>query len=348
MISTLNHIFSLLIILTLVSCNSTSQSRKDAVNDKLQGVTTIAFGSCNRQDRPQPLWIPVISHKPDVWIWLGDNIYGDTEDMDLMKEKYDLQLKNEDYQKLVSSSKVIGTWDDHDYGKNDAGKEYPRKVESRELMYDFLGIANDSELRKREGAYSAHIFGENQNKVKVILLDARYFRDELKQDDNKAYILNTTGSVLGEAQWKWLENELEKKDAAITIIGSGIQFISEEHPFEKWHNFPNERKRLFDLLQKTGTSGVILLSGDRHIAEISKMDLEGLQNPLYDITSSGLTHTWKEERDEPNQHRVGGLIAQLNFGLLHFHWEEQQVKITMEIRGEENKLLLSEKLIVKK
>lgn len=341
--------FFLLFLLPLViSCSQVKSARKDSLSNTPQQITSIAFGSCNKQDSPQPLWEPILANNPDVWIWLGDNIYGDTEDMDLMKKKYGQQLENEGYQKLIASTSIVGTWDDHDYGKNDAGKEYPKKKESRELMYNFLGVEKSSKLRKREGAYSAHIYGENDNTVKVILLDARYFRDELRKDDDGAYIPNLSGSILGESQWEWLENELEKNDATITLIGSGIQIIPEEHPFEKWENFPNERERLFELLGRTETKGAILLSGDRHIAEISKLEVEGMGYPLYDVTSSGLTHTWEENREEPNQHRVGDMIARLNFGLLHYEWEEEQVTVTMEIRGEGNELYLTEKLIVKR
>ena len=312
-----------------------------------QSVKTIAFGSCNRQDRAQPLWKPILSHQPDAFVWLGDNIYGDTEDMSLMKAKYEKQLSNPDYQQIIAQMPVVGTWDDHDYGKNDAGKEYPKKVESRELMYDFLNIPADSDLRKREGAYSAYLFGEGDQKVKVILLDARYFRDDLQKDADNAYVINQTGTVLGDAQWAWLEKELMKKDAAVTVIGCGIQFISEEHIYEKWANFPKERQRLFDLLSKTQANGTILLSGDRHIAEISKVEIAGVNHPIYDVTSSGLTHTWNSYRPEANKHRVGDLIAKLNFGFLHFDWQSDQVDVKMEIRGEEDALYLQETLTVK-
>lgn len=342
------NLIPVLLILAL-GCNPTKKAQVSQVDrQKSSAVTTIAFGSCNRQDKPQPLWEPILSQKPDVFIWLGDIIYGDTEDMGLLKSKYDMQTQQDDYEKLATTTSVIGVWDDHDYGKNDAGKEYPKKKESRELLYNFLDIPVASPLREREGAYSAHLYGKLEEKVKVILLDARYFRDALEKDAERAYIPNTSGSILGEAQWAWLETELEKKDAAITLIGSGIQMIPQDHPYEKWENFPQERQRLLDLLAKTKPNGVLLLSGDRHIAEISKLSLQGLSHPLYDVTSSGLTHTWNEYREEPNQHRVGDMIAKLNFGLLHFTWEPNQVKVKMEIRGEDNILYLTEELIVKK
>src|SRR5688572_29544020 len=92
-------------------------------------VSRIAFGSCARQDKPQPIWDAVVETKPQHFVFLGDNIYADTEDMEVMKQKYALLGKQPGYIKLKATCPVHATWDDHDYGKNDAGAEYPRKKE---------------------------------------------------------------------------------------------------------------------------------------------------------------------------------------------------------------------------
>lgn len=309
-------------------------------------LETIAFGSCNHEYGEQPLWDPIVSHRPDLWIWLGDNIYGDTDSMPLLKAKYELQNTNLGYKKLKAKTPIIGIWDDHDYGKNDAGKEYPYREESRNLMYDFLEIPQNSPLRQKEGAYGAYNYGSGDRKVKVILLDARYFRDNLEKKD-KEYILNETGTILGEEQWKWLEQELKNNTAKITIIGSGIQILSKEHPFEKWANFPKERARLLQLLETYQVNGAIMLSGDRHIAEISKTEIPGITHPVFDVTSSGLTHTWKTYTDEPNSYRVGELIAKLNFGLIELEWQQDRVKVDLEIRGKADSLFLKESFLRK-
>lgn len=44
-------------------------------------LSRIAFGSCSREDLPQPLWMPIVNQRPGLWIWLGDNVYADTADM---------------------------------------------------------------------------------------------------------------------------------------------------------------------------------------------------------------------------------------------------------------------------
>jgi len=332
--------YTILFCTSAVSCQQKQLVSQESETEEAP-LQVISFGSCNRQDEAQPLWDPIISHDSDLWIWLGDNIYGDTDSMALMQAKYELQDANLDYQKLKARTPIIGIWDDHDFGKNDAGNEYPYKDDSRDLMYDFLDVPSDSPLRNKKGGYGAYSYGPSGKRVKVLLLDARYFRDSL-QMENRTYIPNEEGSVLGDAQWKWLENELKNNDAQITLIGSGIQILPKDHQYEKWANFPYEREKLLDLIGKHKTNGAVLLSGDRHIAEISKLDIEGISHPVYEVTSSGLTHTWREYREEPNQYRIGEMIAKLNFGLLLLDWQQDGVEVKMQVRGKMDSLYLEE------
>jgi len=227
----------------------------------------MAFGSCNRQDAPQPLWKPILADHPDLWVWMGDNIYGDSPVMDTLRAKYARQNANPDYQRLKASTPIIGVWDDHDYGINDGDKRFAQKKESRDLMFDFLGMPADAQERNREGGYAAHTYGTGDQQVKVILLDGRYFRDTLSRIDRQ-YQVNLTGQMLGDAQWKWLEEELNSSTARVNFIVSGVQFLPTEHVYEKWASFPKEREKLLNLIANSGVQNPILMSGDRHIAEI--------------------------------------------------------------------------------
>ena len=296
-------------------------------------LTRIAFGSCSEEDTHEQMWPDICAQKPQLWIWLGDNVYADTHDMTLLRTQYQRQKSNSGYQQLLKICPVIGIWDDHDYGINDGGKFFTKKKESKEELLRFLDVPADAPVRQHEGAYTSYETGTEKQRVKVILLDTRYFRDTLYKSNEagKRYEISKTGDVLGEEQWKWLERELKESTAAVNIIGSSIQFIAEEHGYEKWANFPAARQRLIKLLSTVKPKKTFFISGDRHIAEVSRMKIQELPYELYDFTSSGLTHTWKGAEAEVNKHRVGALIIEKTFGVIVIDWTGSTV--ALEIRG---------------
>lgn len=281
--------------------------------------TRIAFGSCNRQDLPQPLWKPIAAFDPQIWIWLGDTIYGDTLDMEELERKWNQQKSNPDYARLTSTATILGTWDDHDYGANNAGFTYRRKKESQQLILDFLDEPPDSPRRARQGIHDARTFGPEGRKVMVVLLDVRYFRAAPR----------TGGDILGEAQWIWLEKTLRSSDADIHLICSGTQILPQEHRYEKWADYPVSRQRLIDLLRELDTPGAVLLSGDRHIAEITRLPAADGHPAIVELTTSGMTHSWRDFPGEENSLRVGEPFTDLNFGTLEIDWPARSMTLAV-------------------
>ena len=135
--------------------------------------------------------------------------------------------------------------------------------------------------------------------------------------------------MLGEAQWRWLEEQLHVP-AEIRLIASSIQFISEFSGGEAWANLPLEKQRMLRLLEKTKANGVIFLSGDRHWAELSRLDRPGTY-PLFDLTSSALTQTHKRGTPTPNRHREGPTYHDANMGLIHIDWQKRGSAVTLEL-----------------
>lgn len=334
----MKYFISFILIVTLSNSVVFAQRRKELI---------IAFGSCNRQNLPQPMWDVIAKDQPNLWIWLGDNIYGDTNDMSVLKAKYELQQNQESYRRFTAQVPVIGTWDDHDFGRNDAGKTYPYKKQSQQLALDFLQEPANSPRRQQAGIYAAYAYKLKKKTVKVILLDIRYHQDSLQKDSRNAYIPNRQGDILGEAQWQWLENQLQDSKADVYVIGSGIQFIPDQHPYEKWANFPTARQRLLDLLVKTQANRTILISGDRHIGEVSRLAVAGLKYPVYEITASGLTHSSVNNTSEVNPYRVGPLVNQKNYGLFRFREKGQKLTIDLHLKGEKGETFHQERLPVK-
>lgn len=309
-----------------------------------QPIETIAFGSCLKQTRPQPIWESVLQQKPDIFVLLGDNIYGDTRDMEKLESKWNDFSLIPGFRKLRQNSRVLAVWDDHDYGENDAGLEFPKKVESQKIFLDFLQEPKNSERRKTPGTYDSTMIGPPGKRVQFILLDTRYFRTPLKRAEKRksgkgpySPNLSKEAKILGEDQWSWLEKVLSK-EAEIRIIASSIQVVSTTHGWETWGNFPNERKRLINLLKEKKVAGTIILSGDRHSAEISR--LEGvLPYPLFDITSSAMNQR-QRPKFEKNIHRLGERYFEENYGMLKINWSTKGPKVHASIHDINGKPVL--------
>lgn len=327
-------------------------------------LTRLAFGSCAKQDKPQPIWDSVVETRPQRFVFLGDNIYADTEDMDVLRARYALLDKQPGYQKLKKTCPILATWDDHDYGANDAGAEYPKKRESQQVFLDFFGVPRDDPRRKQEGVYSSHLFGPKGKRVQIILLDGRYFRSPLRKGfepgepgegrrGKYAPSTDKDATMLGETQWRWLAEQL-KVPAELRLIGSGIQVVADEHGSETWGNFPGERQRLFRLIRETKASGVVFLTGDRHLAEIARLPADhvtGVGYPLYDVTSSSLnapsgnfTKAKVRFANEINSYRVGLTYFDVNFGTVLVDWDQADPVVRLQVRDEQGDVVLQQRL----
>lgn len=238
---------------------------------------------------------------------------------------------------------VWGVWDDHDMGVNDGGKEYAGKHITRQFLLDFLEAPlNDPRRLMEEGVYTFHtvptsllgnfmteevlptpsnisfqrlmfkaLQGLYDNMVCILLLDVRSFRDPVN--------ITESGDMLGEAQWKWVENVLQnisgaasgRQQCALTVVGGGIQFAFDEKPTENWGSFPASRDRLLHLLRVHRMERTIFITGDVHLGELGldsspRMVSELLGYPLVEGTSSGLTHSVASMFSKSSRSRPSG------------------------------------------
>ena len=279
----------------------------------------IGLGSCLDQDYPQPIWQSIKKEDLNYFIFLGDNVYGDTRYGSLrkMKSAYDKQKKV--LPDFLNDIFIFSIWDDHDFGINDGGADYRFKRRAQELYLDFWEITKDDDRSNREGIY----FSKNEiffdKKFKFIFLDTRFFRSKLKGKKSN-YIENVEpdATILGDAQWMWFENEL-KSDFDFLFIFSSIQIIAKDHRFEKWSNFPNERAKLFELIEQFNDK-TILFSGDRHRAGIYK------KNGIIEITSSSMNKPGSSFNETDN-YLIGKTYPQENYGFLEIFKNTIQIKI---------------------
>lgn len=325
-------------------------------------IDLIAFGSCARERKPQPIWTEILATDPDLFLFIGDNHYADfwekngvmvmepIPNIERLHEAYAAMAAHPGFRRMQRHCPILATWDDHDYGANDAGKDFALREESKQVFLDFYGFRDDAPERRQPGVYHARTFGPEGRRVQVIMLDTRFNRDPLQRAPQQAdgrrgrYIPSddTAATILGEPQWRWLEEQL-RQPADLRIIASSIQVVSDQHGHETWGNFPHERRRLYDLIDRADAAGVIFLSGDRHLTEISRDPGDAARPapyPMWDFTSSGMNLN-PSPVNEPNDRRVGPVRRETNFGTIRINWADPagQTTIDLTAHGDQGQIL---------
>lgn len=322
----------------------------DAAESRQPGVAVagprfrLAFGSCAHQAKPQPIWQAVAAARPDLFLFLGDNLYADAKTADELRQRYQEFMAAEALQSFRKQHPHLAIWDDHDFGDDDVGGDYPHKRLSQQLFCDAWNEPADSPRRSRDGIYESWIIPVGKKRVQIIATDLRFNRTPLTPDAERKgsytalvlkaklsgqpmkgwYLPNPApeATQLGERQWQWLEQQL-RVPADVRVLASSLQFAASGSGWEGWDLFPAERERFADLLRRTRAEGLVIVSGDMHYGEISRWQPRG-GYPLWDATSSGLTEVWSVPT--PNSQRVSGVYAAENFGLLDIDFSAAELR----------------------
>lgn len=314
-------------------------------------ITRFAFGSCVNENRDMKFWDVIASQKPQAFLLIGDNVYGDTgsfssAEIPTLSQSYRKLSSRQEFDRFRRSVPMMTTWDDHDFGANDAGGSFAFK-EHAEKIYEAYW-SSSAEVKSRPGVYESRIVGPEGKRVQFIILDTRFFRSDLARlpyrDPGPSlgwYIPSTdpNATILGNDQWQWLEQELGKP-ADLRFIVSSIQMITSAHGFESWYNFPKERERFYGLLARKNINNAILLTGDRHSGGFYKTSIPGVSKPLWDFTSTSLNFAFGKGDGgdkEPDPTRTGGFWGIPNFGQIDIDWAAQ--KVTMSLRRDDGSII---------
>ena len=327
--------------------------------DMSKSLTRIVFASCAQQLEDQAIWDQIVADNPDLTLYIGDNVYGDVYSRDPalpeLKAAYMRLAQSTPFARARAAAPMLTVWDDHDYGMNDAGGEYQYKESAEELFEYVWALDANDPRRARPGVYSAWTIGAEGERVQVIMLDTRFFRSELKETDERGapgkerYLPDPDPSktMLGEDQWRWLEEEL-KKPADLRLLVSSVQVISEGHGWEAWKMLPTERDRLYALIDESDAENLILISGDRHAAALYRKN--GVNDyPLFEATSSSLNlpgSAWRPTGEdayvEPGPNRLGDFYYDENYGVIEIDWAAGAIAVS--IRSKTGETVLAEEI----
>jgi alkaline phosphatase D len=239
---------------------------------------------------------------------------------------------------LLATVPQYATWDDHDYGPNDAGREFWHKALATEIFTLFHGNPTAG-LPEIPGIFTYFAHGDvhfylldNRTNRTVPGIDTRPFGDPPQQ--------------LGKAQIDWLVelmayNRGQSRSSypcTFHVVALGNQVFS-PYSRDSLQHYPEEWQYLLDRIVNAGIHNVVFITGDVHFGEVSKYTYVGGGNPgvpgkagikgepftFVEVTSSPLTAgPWGGSPTGANPYRMdifpgeADRVGQRNFATLTF------------------------------
>lgn len=272
----------------------------------------IAFGSCARLqfDPDQRVFTAVMNQEPDLFLWLGDNCYADSDEPEGLADTYRRQRAVQLMQPLIRGVPQLAIWDDHDFGYNDSDGRSPFKAAAMKIFRAYWPNPS-SGTADTPGIFFKHSFAG----VDIFMLDGRYHRDPGDKPDGP------DKTMLGAGQKRWLKTALKESRASFKLLVSGGGWSLAERPGDSWAAYLHERNEILDFIRDEKIEGVVCLSGDTHVGEINcipRSEQGGYD--IYDLVASPLAQTPNDKwPDQVPEVRIRPVFPKTsNFGLLSF------------------------------
>lgn len=238
------------------------------------------------------MWPSAEAANLDYLFFVGDAVYGDF-----------LFLRGPKYlwSRFVNSRKkipfyhwkhlkpVLGVWDDHDFGKNNAGGEYKHKNYSYHIFKTFFAQDPDGSGLKNGYANSFLFQAFEQN---FAFYDNRYYRNLPNPDSSKGF--------LGLDQINWMSSAVAKYTKP-TIVLSGSPMFGRFDKMSSYQSNAAEELEYFIKKVQSWNTPTLFVGGDLHYSEVSHIDRGLLGYNSYELISSCMhSNTKSALYDNPN------------------------------------------------
>jgi len=252
--------------------------------------------SCMRytSNRVNKMWAGVPVHKPDLLLFLGDNVYGDrkgTPSPELLWRRHIDTRQTLPFYHNYELIPVVAIWDDHDFGKNNSEGDYEHAADSALTFNAFF---------PQEAGYS-----DNVLRGPGISTLFRAFNTEFAFLDGRTFRHTASQTMMGDEQLDWY---LNNKTSMHNWILSGSQFFGGYRQKESYDIIaPNEFRNLILESKRTGT--ISFAAGDVHYSEIMDIDESDLNLKSVELTSSSM-HSITRPFSKKNPRRRYSLFRQ--------------------------------------
>ena len=261
------------------------------------GRVTFVCGSCSDMSKyaDVPTFEQMANSKPDLAVFAGDNCYyvhaerttgrtgprpRDWESLKRMLLRHIQARNHAQFATLSRSTPLYATWDDHDFGYNNAAGAdlFDWWVGRDAAAAVFRAIwPGNHDLSGANAIYQRFRFGP----VEFFITDTRYHKNTKSEE------------MWGPVQLKWLLNGLRTSEAPVKVVVVATQFLFRKETEGHRSQAPGERRAVLDLLvNAVGASKVLgrvlFVSGDVHYTELLRMPTTGRVVELLEFTSSPL------------------------------------------------------------
>jgi len=216
---------------------------------------------------------------PDFTMLAGDTVYLQ-EGVDVTNEDgviYDrVWFRNQEqrnephFANYISNTPIYSTWNDHEYGSNNANYDQKGKDNSIRAFEDLWANPGYGDVNTNDGVYYSYYWGD----VHYIVTDDHWYRNP------------AANNRLGTKQTEWLRQELINSRSStfkVIVIGSDIM----------QRDWDSDLTNIGNIVATNKISGVIFHAGDIHRNEYRRVETGGFPYPVTQITSSGIAKVWR-------------------------------------------------------
>ena len=221
----------------------------------------LAFSACADTGSQSPVFDAIRAADPALFLHLGDFHYEDISRSDpaAYRRAYDAVLGSPAQGRLYRSVPIAYTWDDHDFGANNANstsRSRPVAQAAYRQLVPHYPLADG----EAGGIHQAFDMG----RVRVIVTDSRSYRTSSRGD-------RQARTILGARQRQWLKDELTAAAGAPLVVwANSVPWIAgATSGRDHWGSYALEREEIANHIASLGLGRrLIMLSGDAHMVAL--------------------------------------------------------------------------------
>ena len=219
----------------------------------------VALGSCSWTQGNGGVFesIAALEPRPLAFVHAGDLHYADIAEnrLPLFEEAFH-QVHLHEQKELFRTMPIMYTWDDHDYGSNNADGSSASKPAAMAAFRKFVPAL----LACEQGPFAVDCVRDGGIFQAYEIQGVLFILTDLRSQ-------STEGSTLGDGQRKWLIGLLARwREWRLIVWVSSKPWLGVGG--DSWGSYPDERLLISDAIASAGVRNLIMVAGDAHMLAV--------------------------------------------------------------------------------